>query len=148
MCDEHNWITDFFCLCWTFRLPTVKEINLFLPARVSLIFLSPAPCLPFLFMTLSPLSQCLCWLSLVLSPSAPLVSPFPSPTSLPLYEGQVQGSPITQRGLRKLYGLCPRGCHVVLPSGRLQVRSSHWQQPRTQPQHWLYRLDPSSCLSG
>lgn len=49
--------------------------------------------------------------------------PFPSPF-LSLEEGQVQGSPITQRGLRKLYGFCPRGCHLGLSSGRWQVLSA------------------------
>lgn len=129
MHDGHIWAADFFCLCWTFKLSAVKQINLFLPACVSLIFLSSAFCLLFLFMTPSPLFQCLCWLSHVLSPP-PLVS-------LP-YEGQDQGSPITRRRLRKLYGLCPLGCHVALSSGRLQVRSSHWlpaQHPQPQLQH-------------
>lgn len=159
MCDKHNWTADFFCLCWTFRLSTVKEINLFLPACVSSIFffLLPSvfssslwPCLPFSSVSVDyPLSR----LPLLPTP----VSPFPSLSSLPLYEGQVQGSPITQRGLRKLYGLCPQGCHIVLSSLRLQVRSSHWlpaqqPQPQLQPQHRRC-IDParfkySSCLSG
>lgn len=76
-CGEHNWVADFFCLCWTFRLSTVKEINLFLPARVSLIFPSPALCLPFLFMTLSPLFQWVCWLSLSPPASSSLLPSLP-----------------------------------------------------------------------
>lgn len=89
------------------------------------------------------------------SPFNPLLpfSPHPSCPTLPLYE--VQGSPITQRGLRKLYGLCPQGCHIVLSSVRLQVRSSQWlpaQQPQLQRQHRgcidSARFKYSSCLSG
>lgn len=101
MCDGHNWAADFFC--WTFKLSTVKEINLFLPARVSSIFLSPAFCLPFLFMTLSPLFQCLCWLSLVLSPPPPPVSPFPSPLSL-YTKGRFRGHQLLREGWESCMG--------------------------------------------
>lgn len=130
--NKTGWQTYFF-LYWTFRVPTVKEINLFLQAHVSPIFLSLSPssfpcswpCLPF--------SECLCSLCPVPPPQAPTPCfPFPSPF-LSLEEGQVQGSPITQRGLRKLYGFCPRGCHLGLWSGRLQVLSSQWLL--AQPQH-------------
>lgn len=125
-------------LCWTFKLSAVKQINLFLPAHVFLIFLLTS-------VFLSSIWPCLLFSSV--SVDYPLSCPplrllFPLP-SLLLYEGQVQGSPITQRGLRKLYGFCPRGCHVALSSGRLQVCSSHWlpaQQPQPQAQHWPYRL--------
>lgn len=103
MCDGHNWAADFFCLCWTFKQSTVKEINLFLPARVSLIFLSPAFRLPFLFMTLSPLFLCLCWLSLVLSPPPPLVSPFPSPPSL-YSKGRFRGHQLLREGWESCMG--------------------------------------------
>lgn len=100
VCDEHNRIADFFCLYWTFRRPTVKEINLFLPARVSLIFLSPVLRLPFLFTTLSPLFQCLCWLSLVLSPPLPHVSHFPS-----LYtKGRFRGHQLLREGWESCMG--------------------------------------------
>lgn len=139
LCPQYRTHTKLGCrlLCvwWTFKLSTVKEINLFLPAHVFLGFL--------LFCLLS------CFLSYdLVSPFlvSPLTIACPVPPSssclsfallfLLLYEGQVQGSPITLRGLRKLYGLCPRGCHVALSSGRLQVRSSHWllaQPPQRQP---------------
>lgn len=103
--------------------------------RVS--FLSPR--LPSLFMTLSPLLPVsLLTVPCPVAPHPPASPcfPFPSPF-LSLEEGQVQGSPITQRGLRKLYGFCPRGCHLVLSSGRLQVQSSHWllAQPQPPSQH-------------
>lgn len=45
--NEPGWQT-YFLLCWSFRVPTAKEINLFLLAHVSSIFLFLA-CLPFPF---------------------------------------------------------------------------------------------------
>lgn len=106
-----------------------------------------------LYDPVSPFLVSLLTIPCPVSPSSPCL-PFPLP-SLSFYEGQVQGSPITQRGLRKLYGLCPRGCHVALSSGRLQVRSSHWlpaQQPQTSApapgRIDSARFKPSLCLSG
>lgn len=126
-CDGHN-LNQRLSLSpqyWTFKLSTRKEINLFLPCLCLLNFsLSASFCLPSssFYNPVSPL-RCLCWLFLLLCSPPPPVSPFPF---LLLYERQVQGSPITRRGLRKLYGLWPRSCHVALLSCRFQVRNSHW----------------------
>lgn len=150
MCDGHNWAADFFCLCWTFKLSTVKEINLFLPACVSLIFLSSAFCLPFLFMTLSPLFQCLCRLSHVLSPP-PLVSP-----SLPPFIRRA-GSGVTnyfERAEKVVWAL-PSGlpCCIIIReiAGTQQPLAASTTTTTSSPAlghiDWA-KFKPSSCLSG
>lgn len=128
--EIHNYTAD-LCL-WTFKLSSVKEINLFLLTHVFLIF---PFLLPLVFFLLFSLVSAFGVSGLTTPcPVSPLLFlPLLCPPSLLLYKGQVQGSPITLRGLRKLYGLCPRGCHVALSSARLQVRCSHWL-PAQQPQ--------------
>lgn len=149
--NETGWQT-YFLLCWTFRVPTAKEINLFLQAHVSPTFLSLAPSsFPFSWPCL-PFSECLCSLCPVPLTHTPCF-PFP-PLSFSLEEGQVQGSPITQRGLRKLYGFCPRGCHLGLSSGRFA--GTQWPlaagtAAASVPAPGCVdpaRFKPSSCLTG
>lgn len=150
--NKTGWQT-YFLLCWTFRVPTVKEINLFLQAHVSPIFLFLA-CLPFPFhdpVSPFPNVSAHCALSPPHTPTP--CFPFP-PFSFSLEEGQVQGSPITQRGLRKLYGFCPRGCHLGLSSGRF----AGTQRPLAAGTAAAFvpapgcidpaRFRPSSCLTG
>lgn len=156
MCDERNWTADFFPSLLNFQTIHGKKRLTFSFLLVSPWFflLLPSvyssslwPCLSFSSVSVDYPLSCLPLQALL------PFSPRPSCPTLPLYE--VQGSPITQRGLRKLYGLCPQGCHIVLSSVRLQVRSSQWlpaQQPQLQRQHRgcidSARFKYSSCLSG
>lgn len=128
MCDEHNQTADFFCLCWTFRLSTVKEINLFLPACVSSIFFSSCPLssLPLC----DPVSPFLVFLLTIPCPVSPF-SPPPSPRSRPsapsLYtKGRFRGHQLPREGWESCMGSAlraailyyrHRGCRYAAATG-------------------------------
>lgn len=125
-------------LCWTFKLSAVKQINLFLPAHVFLIFLLTS-------VFLSSIWPCLCWLSLVLSPPAPLVS-----TPLPPFIWRA-GSGVTNYSERaeKVVWVLPSGlpCWIIIREIAGMRHNNHNLRPSTG------RIDsakfkPCSCLSG
>lgn len=93
----------FFFLYWTFRAPTVKEINLFLQAHVSLSFLSPAPSSFPLYDPVSPFFSVSVDGALSRLPPPPLVSPFPHIFSLHK-KGRFRGHQLRREGWESCMG--------------------------------------------
>ena len=144
-------LQTFFCLCWTFKLSTVKEINLFLLACVSLIFLFLLPSVfPFLFMTLSLLSSVSVDYPLSCVPSSPCLPSFPP------FMRRV-GSGVTNYAERaeKVVWVLPSGlpCCIIIReiAGTQQPLAAGTTTTTLAPAPGCIdsaRFKPSSCLSG
>lgn len=151
MCDRRNCAADCFGLCWTFKLSTVREINLFIPACVSMTFLSSAFGLPLpLSDPVSPLFQCLCWLFHVLSPP-PLNSPFLPP----FIRGAGSGVTNYSERAEKVVWALPSGlpCCITIRqiAGTRQPLAAGTTATAPEPSQShidLAKFKPFSCLSG
>lgn len=152
--NQTGWQTYFF-LYWTFRAPRVKEINLFLQAHVSPIFLSLAPSsFPFSWPCL-PFSECLCSLCPATHPPTPTHPLFPLSLPFPLFRRRA-GSGVTNYAERaeKVVWVLPSG----LPSWIIIREVAGTQQPlaagtaaASVPAPGCVdpaRFKPSSCLTG